>query len=532
MLVSYGRRVVVIVDDIDRLEPEKIRLLFRLIRLNADFQNTTYLLAFDRIVAERALTEEGFPGRAYLEKIVQVSYDLPQTEERRVAEVLFDELDATVGAIEEGEGGWDNHRWANIYHTGFKRFFKTIRDVKRYVNAVRLSFAGPIRKEVNPIDFLVLEAIRVFSPDAYRVLPSRKEILTHTSFSLSSQRNKDEDKKDMDAILDVAGEHSGAIKDLLLELFPPLAQVYGNTSYPSSWQTQWRRAKRVCAEAIFDKYFLFDVPTGEVPELTVQQALELAGNRKRFADFLLDLNRKGLAVRLLERLEDFTDTIPAETIPGSIGAILDIVDELPKERRSFYDFGADIQAMRILFRLLRRISSEEERQRIAMEAVETGNSIHGVVHFASSLQLTDEAKHRGREPELSEDGRRQVAAAALMRIRKAAEDGTLAKGPHLAHTLFRWREWSGEEEPRSYVRQLIVSDDGLVGLLNGFLSQRQSHAFGEHVTRTTWAIDRRSIGQFIDIEELLGRAQQISKSLDSKEKRAVDALLKSGEEEE
>lgn len=215
--------------------------------------------------------------------------------------------------------------------------------------------------------------------------------------------------------------------------------------------------------------------------------------------------------------------------------------ELPKDHRrlryrAVQDLDAfsraDIQAMRILFRLLRRISSEEERQRIAMEAVETGNSIHGVVHFASSLQLTDEAKHRGREPELSEDGRRQVAAAALMRIRKAAEDGTLAKGPHLAHTLFRWREWSGEEEPRSYVRQLIVSDDGLVGLLNGFLSQRQSHAFGEHVTRTTWAIDRRSIGQFIDIEELLGRAQQISKSLDSKEKRAVDALLKSGEEEE
>jgi predicted KAP-like P-loop ATPase len=532
LLVSYRRRLVVIIDDIDRLEPERIRLLFRLVRLNADFKNTTYLLAFDRAVAERALTEEGLPGRAYLEKIVQVSYDLPQPEERRVAEILFEELNATVGAIEEGEGGWDSHRWANMYHAGFKRFFRTIRDVKRYVNAVRLSFAGSIRGEVNPIDFLVLEAIRVFSPDVYRLLPPRKDILTHTSGTLSERRDKDENKKRMDAVFAAVDEHAEAVKDLVMEMFPPLAEVYGNTSYPSSWQADWRRARRVCAGAVFDKYFLFTVPTGEVSERTVREALDLAGDRRGFAGFLGNLNRQDLAVRLLERLEDFTDTLPVDKVPATIGAIVDVVDELPKERRGFYDLGADAQAMRIVFRLLRRITSEDERLRTAKEAIETGRSIHGVVHFASWLQQTEEEEKRGRAPELSEDGQRQVAVAALVRIREAAADGTLQRAPHLGHTLFRWRDWGGGEEPQSYVKQLIVSDDGLLAFLSGFLEQHQSYGEGDHASRTTWVIDRSSIGQFIDVNELLGRAKQITKSLDAEEKQAIAALMTMSKEGE
>ena len=46
-LSNLDRRVLVIVDDLDRIEPEQIRDVVRLIKLVGDFPNVTYLLAYD-----------------------------------------------------------------------------------------------------------------------------------------------------------------------------------------------------------------------------------------------------------------------------------------------------------------------------------------------------------------------------------------------------------------------------------------------------------------------------------------------------
>jgi len=50
-------RIVIIMDDIDRLAADEVRLMFRLIKAVADFPNVTYVLAFDRSVTGRALEE-------------------------------------------------------------------------------------------------------------------------------------------------------------------------------------------------------------------------------------------------------------------------------------------------------------------------------------------------------------------------------------------------------------------------------------------------------------------------------------------
>jgi predicted KAP-like P-loop ATPase len=61
-----------------------MRLIFRLIRLNADFINTRYILSFDRKVVEKALDgEQGTSGREYLEKFIQVPFDLPLPNQKK-----------------------------------------------------------------------------------------------------------------------------------------------------------------------------------------------------------------------------------------------------------------------------------------------------------------------------------------------------------------------------------------------------------------------------------------------------------------
>ena len=69
-LSKLDNPIAVVIDDIDRLPTAEIRDTFKLVRLTGSFPNLVYILAFDRARVERALTEDGIPGRDYLEKIL------------------------------------------------------------------------------------------------------------------------------------------------------------------------------------------------------------------------------------------------------------------------------------------------------------------------------------------------------------------------------------------------------------------------------------------------------------------------------
>jgi len=70
-LQQQSRRIVVVIDDIDRLTSEEIRQIFRVVKAVADFPKVTYLMAFDKAVVVQSLGElQGSSGEDYLEKIV------------------------------------------------------------------------------------------------------------------------------------------------------------------------------------------------------------------------------------------------------------------------------------------------------------------------------------------------------------------------------------------------------------------------------------------------------------------------------
>ena len=75
---EFRGRIVVVIDDIDRLTPDEIRLVFRLVKAVANFPQTIYLLAYDGPVITHALGDPGLQdGKDYLDKIVQLSLPLP-----------------------------------------------------------------------------------------------------------------------------------------------------------------------------------------------------------------------------------------------------------------------------------------------------------------------------------------------------------------------------------------------------------------------------------------------------------------------
>jgi hypothetical protein len=108
------RPVIVILDDIDRLSTAEIRDIFRLVRLTANFPNIIYVLAFDRKRVEDALSEQGIPGRAYLEKILQIGFDLPAIPFHVLNQQIFDCLNAELDGLPAAQT-LDHKVWPDIF---------------------------------------------------------------------------------------------------------------------------------------------------------------------------------------------------------------------------------------------------------------------------------------------------------------------------------------------------------------------------------------------------------------------------------
>src|ERR1035437_2995027 len=99
-LLEVGKPIIVVVDDIDRLSTTEIRDVFKLVRLKASFPNIIYLLAFDRGRVEKALEEDGIPGRDYLEKILQLAVDLPAIPDVVLIQQILSTIDAAIAGLE------------------------------------------------------------------------------------------------------------------------------------------------------------------------------------------------------------------------------------------------------------------------------------------------------------------------------------------------------------------------------------------------------------------------------------------------
>ncbi|MBW8880218.1 MAG: hypothetical protein JF615_01990, partial [Asticcacaulis sp.] len=131
-LKKLDRPLIVVIDDIDRLEADQIRTVFRHVKANADLPRLTYLLLFQPTVVEAALNPVAAgDGRGYLEKIIQASFDLPAVEISRVHKALFAALDLALAGNLTPRDGFDALRWGNLFHGGLKLFIQNLRDVHR-----------------------------------------------------------------------------------------------------------------------------------------------------------------------------------------------------------------------------------------------------------------------------------------------------------------------------------------------------------------------------------------------------------------
>jgi len=532
LLCKRNRPLLVVMDDVDRLAASEIQLLFQLVKVNADLPRLVYLLLFQREIVEKSL-EALAPasGREFLEKIVQAGFGVPVIERSRVERILFQGLDEFLG-MEGVASRFKGQRWGNLFIPGLRPYFESLRDVHRFLST--LSFhVGLFRSgdsfEVNPVDLIALEVLRVFEPDVYNQLPGAKRILTeqHGRRSLSGI-SEDEVRAVVEGIIARAPvNRQPMVREILKQLFPQIEWVFGGSHYGDSFEEGSFRDLRICSKDVFDRYFQFAVPEGDLSQAELDRILSLVGDRNALASELRALGERGLLATALDRLEAYKERVPLEHAEAFITALFDIGDEFPDRTGGFFDIGPDMHASRIIYWYLRREQDQQRREQVLENAVQKTRGLYLPV-MKVSLESDKEARQKDPQTTLVGEERIEILKKICVdKIREAAANGRLAGHPKLAYLLYRWRDWAVPDEPRAWVADQIKSRDGLLSMLKGFTQRSTSTGVGDYVSRVRWYVPLKSLEDFVKAENVeLGLTKLCLDGLREEEERAVQEFKK------
>ena len=391
MLGELDKRLVVVVDDVDRLRPGEVLDIVRLVRLVGDFPNALYLLAFDRHRVEECLGEGDIDrGRAYLEKIVQVTHDVPAARQPDVTAMFLAGLGPMLDNLPMGL--FDRGDWRNILALIIRPLLLTPRQVQRLLGSLSLTMRL-IGDEIAVADLIGIEAVRVLHPALFEALVSVAGYLSATT-GIADQGGYQRGRNPADSpIAPVHAAAPGLAEDVCRWLFPAARRYFENTHYGSEWEIRWRQQRKIASSAVFRFYLERQLPDGVVPARAVDDALSYLTSSDELRQFLGPWS-PGELLDLLERITPAIEELPVDDDtmdedPARIAlpVLLDLLPRLPEDLGAFLPRGS-MFLMRIALRLLQRIPDQSTRAAV----------IRGVLHdtriLSSRLILLRVAGHR------------------------------------------------------------------------------------------------------------------------------------------
>ena len=237
-LRELGKRVYVLLDDLDRLSGEEILEVLKLMDRNASFSNTVFIVAYDKAYVNNVLKKHLDHGLAhsFIDKYISWEFPLPAPN-KEILELLMriklqvrgkDGYAMVYAEIQKG--------WEEVGSTVVESL-NSVRDLKRYLNLVIPRYSR-IFSKVDCRDYFLLYLLCYKDFGVYLALHSRRilqiDVPTHTYVLIP---NYEEELKQV-------SQWEGC-KSILERLFAPSPEE--GESIP-----RWRSLRNVSR---FDPYF-------------------------------------------------------------------------------------------------------------------------------------------------------------------------------------------------------------------------------------------------------------------------------------
>ena len=304
---------------------------------------------------EAALEDEAASGRDYLDKIVQVTFEVPPVPDQLFLTQLTAALSNALDDI-QNQGPFDQQAWPDILLEIVRPLVSTPRDLSRLA-AMTHGAVAALEGQVAVIDVIPLEAVRIFVPEMFELLHQSIEALTSTDDTLPGG-TADGSRPQIDRLIAAAGDANQAVaQSLVRRLFPAAERHIGGASYGPDWENGWITNRRVAHREVLRLYLERTLDRGMLAHLEAERAWQSMADQEALQSILESLH-DNLRIEVVSALEAFEDQFAPEHVVPAVTALLNFVPQLPSRGRGLFDLDPNGVVRRVTFRLLRSLQDK------------------------------------------------------------------------------------------------------------------------------------------------------------------------------
>lgn len=483
---------IVLLDDLDRLEPAQAVEVIRLVKSVADFPRFRYLLCYDKSVLSQAISQ-GLgvaDGGLYLQKIVQISFGLPRPESfvlRREFRDAAAELYLTVNDQRPGTDVMDDlAKVADVYGAALK----TPREVQLVLNALRFRYAS-MRDYVYFPDLCFLQLLRTTNSGLYDWV---EEYLSERAVVEAGDGHVSEDEQKVLA---------DSLKANLKQYFPAEAHsVYvlgrwvpgisgGLANLPFSLfgvtgaqqSAMMTAGKRLGSQAYWRYYFAFSAPQNVLsPEVFGELFGSAAQPEKQqeLAERLLGyIQSKQLSSQtwfehiLAQLTSPLIDTRTPAECRGLLAFFFDYGDNMLERYRADNEWFAlhDLDTYSVADRLIQRMLQEspEDMMVFLTEKVNNGQAWYWIAEYVRHLLwqhgIVGNRTFNQQEAWMERDNVDAIRKALADRLNSPEVTDKLGGFALLNAYIWAWRDISGSEVLQKWIKRQTLDDGAFLRLL-------------------------------------------------------------------
>lgn len=524
-LDDLGHRFIITIDDVDRLEPAEAVEILRLARSVADFPNVTYLLCFDgEVLAHSVEQAAGIKnGRAYLEKIVQLSVLVPMPETFRLRQWFTDELRSLGSTKNEDEQA----RLKAVIDFEGGRQLTTPRSVVRVLDSIRF-FWPAIRVAGGDLaDLVWVQLIKVGNPSLYRWIEDY--CATAAMMCLGTVRVEETERKaKLNAL--TASVKEGHFAD-------PMYRHYFTDTLPganydfaedgngfdlfqkvsTAERDKAIQGRRLASPDHYRLYFALTGPEHALSQTNLDDFWHAADSSSaEVGDVILHLHLEtipggiGKADLLLERLKGVEpQVLSAERSQNLLIAFSEVMDKVHRQREFEKEWGKSLwdHAQDLVPKCLCALS-EEARYAVLQTMFKDGEAISWLTSFMRRETFAHGRYGDRAKPDIdwlvTDEELNSIFDLMLERFRAMSAKDVLSTIRPL-NLLFAWRQAGDHEGPKALIEEHATSSAGLIEALNGMTNIRGSSDRGNYSILT-----RENIEGFLDFDAARARISELA----------------------
>lgn len=360
--------VLVIADDIDRLQADELVALLKVVRLLGRFPGVHYLLAYDEQTLLVNLQQAGIGvddsrrARLFMEKIVQYSLTVPPLLPTQMLLRLDTGLTSLLLDLNRPSDTKD-HRLSELTDV-LQSQLSTPRSIERFLAQLRHYLPMHSPEDINDVDLILLTFLHVQFPELYEALPRWRTLLTGNQRTIPNPGGAENESHDWEKLLATVPTLS-----LRSEAQQVLEALFPNMRRHSSAR---RATPSVCVPEYFDRYFAHTIPEGDIADTVIHSALveaSVAGSSGESLGALLRDRYPGRADLAIQKFRRATAPVGGSFAGEQVSlplvqAVAGCLEELGDVHRTV--LGRQDQCVYWLSQLLRQLPTSSNKDDIVL----------------------------------------------------------------------------------------------------------------------------------------------------------------------